>query len=98
MSLILSLMGCATTGPINPITNSAQKTITALEQSIPEQCKTESVKANLDALKTQINAIPAVCTTEIKPYKEQRDKWRGFTFALLILIGIFCFNKIKKYV
>lgn len=96
ISLFLSLLigGCAKTGALMPIANSAEKTLEALEQSIPQQCQTDTVKANIEALKSQINAIPAVCKTEIQPYKEQRDKWRGWTFALLIVLIILFFKKI----
>ena len=94
--IILSVTGCAKTGTITPLTDSAKQTLMALEQSIPAQCQTEIVKANLDAIKTQIEAIPAVCTTEIKPYKAELDKWRIFTYGLLLLIGIFGFNKLKN--
>lgn len=87
MSLLIG--GCAKTGALMPIANSAEKTLEALEQSIPQQCQTDTVKANIEALKSQIKAIPAVCKTEIQPYKEQRDKWRGWTFALIILIILF---------
>lgn len=93
-SLIAVLGGCTTAGPISPLTNSAQKTLEALEQSIPAEHKTKTVKANLEALKMQLTAIPAVCNTESKPYKEQRDKWRGWTIALVVILFILFFKKL----
>ena len=89
--LILTVLisGCRTT-PTHDMTENAQTALTALEQSIPEQCATESIKTQIKGIKTQINTIEKNCTKicedEKAVIRADKIKWQVAFFGLLGVI------------
>lgn len=97
--VIFSLMGCAKQAPItNDAVNAAKKTLDAIKTTLPTECRTESILAQIEALNAQINNIPDVCRTEIEPIKAQRDEYRtkflSVAGALVVLIGLLIKKKL----
>lgn len=97
--LILSLIGCAKQAPItNDAVNVAKKTLDAIKATLPTECRTESVLAQIEALDAQINNIPDVCRAEIEPIKAERDEYRtkflSVAGVLVVLIGLLIKKKI----
>ena len=84
--------GCARTdAPItNNIVESAKNTIESIKSTLPSECRTESINAQIVALETQINNIPEICQAEIEPIKAERDEYQlKFHIATMVLIGLF---------
>lgn len=97
--LIFSLIGCAKQAPItNDAVNAAKKTLDAIKTTLPTECRTESVFAQIEALDAQINNIPEMCRAEIEPIKAERDEYRtkflSVAGALVVLIGLLIKKKL----
>lgn len=94
--VIFSLMGCAKQAPItNDAVNAAKKTLDAIKTTLPTECRTESVLAQIEALDAQINNIPDVCRAEIEPIKAERDEYRTkFLSVAGVLIGLLIKKKL----
>lgn len=90
--LIFLLTACAKTDA--PITNSiiegAKSTLESIKKTLPEECRTETINAQIVALETQINNVPEICQAEIEPIKAERDEYQlKFHIATMVLIGLF---------
>ena len=89
--LILCFMnGCARTdAPItNNIVESAKNTLESIKSTLPSECRTESINAQIIALETQINNIPEICQSEIEPIKAQRDNYKLKLQMSVVALGI----------
>lgn len=90
--LIFLLTACTKTDA--PITNSiiegAKSTLESIKKTLPEECRTETINAQIVALETQINNVPEICQAEIEPIKAERDEYQlKFNIATMVLIGLF---------
>ena len=78
--------------------NVAQNTInqiTALEQSIDEKCTTDSIKTQINVIKSQIKAINGACDTEKAEITAEKNKYK-IAFWSLVVIIVFVSRKIIK--
>lgn len=89
--LILSFIGgCASNAPIVDGAESAKKTLDAIKHSLPTECKTATINAQIEALDAQINNIPSICQAQVAPIEAERDKLRAVVIALVgVLMCIF---------
>lgn len=94
--VFLLLCGCARDEPIQNATKTLNNQITALENSLPDTCKTESVNAQINAIKTQIATIQSVCDTEKAKITAEKVRWQWAFFALLLIIAAYVGKKIAK--
>lgn len=93
---ILVLSACSTKEPSEVMAENAIQSVIAIEKSLPNECKTESVKQQLLSIKGQIATISTACETE-KNVLEQKITIRNLIIALLLaLIGFWVFKKITK--
>lgn len=94
--LTVLLTGCAKE-PVasNTMAESAINSATALEQSLPATCNTASIKTQIQAIKTQINAITQSCETEKQVITEQKVKWKMAFFGLLVVILIYVIKRLS---
>lgn len=94
----ITLCGCAKTdAPItNSIADNAKKTLDAIKESLPPECRTETINAQINALDAQINDIPNVCQAEINPIKAERDAYKLKFHSVLIGLVVFFVLLIKK--
>ncbi|MBQ3785012.1 MAG: hypothetical protein II843_01295 [Alphaproteobacteria bacterium] len=79
--------------------NIAQNTlnqITALEQSMDEKCATDSIKTQINVIKSQIKAINGACDTEKAEITAEKNKYKIAFWSLVVIIGLFVSRKIIK--
>lgn len=88
--LILILSGCAKPAPVNFIAHGAEKAVVALEKSLAPECRTESIIAQIDALKTHISSIKSACDSEVLSIKNEKDKYQWAFVAVIIFCLILC--------
>lgn len=78
--------------------------IKKLEKALPEDCKTESVKNQLDyllrnnaSLMSQATSIEKICKSEIQKEKDNTDKMKIYLIMTWVLMAVFIWlrNKIK---
>lgn len=94
--MLLILSGCTNPQPTESIINSTQGQITAIETSLPSECKTPAILEQINALKAQLSNIPAICKSELATEKEKTKKWTLATFALIGIIIMILWNKLKR--
>lgn len=95
--LLLLLCGCAKTTPVSEnIADNAINATTALEQSLPTECKTEAITTQLVVIKTQIKAITNACETEKSILNQDKTKWKVGFWALIGLIIAYIFRRLTK--
>lgn len=87
------LFGCTNTPTATEtLTEGIKKDIQALEKSLPKECQTESIKLQLAALESKVEANLATCEAEkalLEEEKRHKDTWIGALFmTIIILIGL----------
>lgn len=92
--IFLLLTGCAETTATDSVIKSVYSQIDAIEQSLTPDCATDGIKANLGALKTQIQTVENTCKVDIDKVKQERIKWQVAFFSLLVIIGVFILKKV----
>lgn len=95
---ILACAGCANKTATDSILESVEQQIVALEKSLPAECKTEAVKADMAAIKSGHAAIKESCRTDVKKAEAERDKWATAFFALAFVLGWLIVKKVEKHV
>lgn len=85
--------GCANSTPIHDSAESAKKTLDAIKQSLPVECKTATINAQIEALDAQINNIPSMCQAQIAPIEAERDKLR---LIVGVLAGVLMYTFLRK--
>lgn len=89
----LLLSGCKTQTASEAVTESAINTATALEQSLTPECKTEPIIAQIQAIKTQIQAIESTCKVQTDNMRLQRNKYMWAFFATIAVCAIYFLRK-----
>ena len=83
------LSGCTHTPTA---TETLTEDIQAIEKSLPKECQTESIKLQLAALESKVEANLATCEAEkalLEEEKRHKDTWIGGLFmAVVILAGL----------
>lgn len=86
------LNGCAKTATDIAI-ESTKTQVEALEKTLTADCKTDGVKAQLYALKTQITSISKSCESDIKAIKAERNSWIVAFCSLLSVVLLLTIRK-----
>ena len=89
------MCGCARKTPVETIADNATAQVIALEKTLPNECKTDGVLAQLVAIRAEIAVAPRACELQIKPIRQQRN---GFAIALFALIALIIARFVKKVV
>jgi len=90
------LSSCAKHTVSHNIADNTINQITALEQSINEKCATDSIKTQINVIKSQIKAINSACDTEKAEIKAEKIKWQTAFWGLFIVVAVFILKKIAK--
>ena len=94
LTFTVLLSGCSRKTPVEHLADNATTQVIALEKSLPEQCKTEAIDIQIQAIKATIARMPEACELQIKPIRQQRN---GFAAALVaIMLGLFAFLWIRR--
>ena len=93
--LLFILSSC--TKPVsNDLANNAINQATALEQSLPSDCATDSIKTQIKGIKSEINAITKACDTEKAEIRADKIRWQTAFWALFVVVGMFVLKKVIK--
>ena len=93
LATTLLITGCAKTTPVESVTENATAQVVALEKSLPDACKTDGIKAQIDAIKMEINRAPAACEIEKDEIRAQRNSW---ALGFFTLAGVLAFLLARK--
>lgn len=94
---LLFLVGCANDKPASvAIGDSITEAVQAVEKNLTDDCATESVKAQLTAIKTQVSAMSRACEAEKETMQAEMNSWKLGVFVLAGLILLFLGLKIYK--
>lgn len=81
------LSGCTReTPPSHEMTENAINTITAIQQSLPEECKTEANQLMFRVAEREVRGIEKQCDIEKAKIERQVIKWRLISFAMALAI------------
>ena len=86
---VFLLCGCAHKTATDSIIESVGRQIDALEKTLPAECRTTAIVAEIAAIKATANTVPAMCEQEKKALRADATKWRIAFFAVLgaLIIG-----------
>lgn len=93
----LLLCSCSTTSPVDNIADAAINNVTAIEKTLPSECKSEAVIASLGAIKSEVKSIASVCATEKQVLQNKIDKLNVINMVLLGIIAGILFALIRTY-
>lgn len=97
IGLGLILSGCASEKPVSEtITENAINQATAIEQSLPSECKSAAIITQLSVLKSEIKNISVACETEKDQITQEKNSWKLGFWGLIIVIGVYIVRKILK--
>lgn len=95
--LLLLLIGCARNEPVSStISDNAITATNGLEQSLPKECKSESVITQLTVIKTEIRAARNACEVEKEVITQEKLRWMWSFWALAIVVGAYMIKKVLK--
>lgn len=84
--LLIGLCGCADKTPVEMISDNATAQVVALEKTLPNECKTDAVLAQLVAIRAEIASAPQACELQMKPIRTERNALAVALFAIVALI------------
>ena len=94
---MLLLVGCTRQEPLSEtIAEAAVNTVTAIEQSLPAECKTDAVTTQFIVAKAEIRNVKNACENEKKEITKDKRKWQFGFWALVLVIGAYITRKILK--
>lgn len=94
--LCFILCSCGGHSATNDAVESTTNSVVALEKSLPKECATESINAQITAIKTQINTIGSVCEMEKAEIRKEKVKWQTAFWGLLVVIAAYIIKKVLK--
>lgn len=94
---VLFLTACSQT-PTDDIAKAATKSVDALEQSLAAECKNDATKAQITAIKTQIENTVIVCENEKRVLQIEKDRLKIIIGAMIFVVVTYFINKGNKIV
>lgn len=89
---VLLLCSCSGVSPEKQIANSVINNVTALEKSLPSECKSDGIIASIRAIKSEINDIVVACDTDKDVLRVKIEKLKAIIASLLgVIFGILLF-------
>lgn len=94
--LVLTLTGCSRKTPVEQAFQGVGESITAIEHTLPAECRTEDVERQLAMIREKTTSAQVACETKIQEYKTKYNVAKNALFGIIFLIlGVF-FIKSKK--
>ena len=94
--VLFILSSCATHTASHNIADNTLNATTALEKTLPTNCKSEAIIARLDQIKTQIPQIIKTCEQEKQVIEQEKIRWKWSCLGLLFVVGVFILKKVVK--
>lgn len=91
------LSGCTReVPPSHEMTENAINTITAIQQSLPEECKTDANQLMFKVAEREVRGIEKQCDIEKAKIERQVIKWRLISFAMALIIIAYIAKRLIK--
>lgn len=91
------LSGCAREPTVSEnLTDNAITATNGLEQSLPTECKTESILTQIAVVKSEIRSISKACQIEKETITQEKLKWKISFWVLVGLVVAYVFRKLTK--
>lgn len=95
--LVLSLVACARTPDVSEtIAENAINSVTAVEQGLAEECKTEAIRTQLTVVKSEIRTITKSCQAEKDEITRDKLKWKVSFWILIGVIAAYIARKLTR--
>lgn len=95
--LLISLCACSKPQPVSEtIADNAVNATTALQQSLPKECKTDAINTQFDVIRTEIRAVKTSCQTEKEIITKDKLKWKYSFWILVGIIAAYILRKVTK--
>ena len=95
--LAVLLSGCTKDAPVSSIiSENAINAATALEKTLPAECKTEGVTTQITVIKTEIRAVAKACDAEKESITREKMRWFWAFWSLVVVIGVYIVRKVVK--
>lgn len=92
----LLLCSCSGASSVDKIADATINNITAIEKTLPSECKSESVIASLGAIKSEVRSIVSVCATEKTALQDEVAKLKAIILAMAISVCAALFMYLKR--
>lgn len=91
------MCGCAREKPVyEEVAQNAVDTVTAIEQGLPTECKTDSNKLLFNIARNEIVNITRSCDEAVNKVEKEKIKWKYSFLGLILIIGVYITRKILK--
>lgn len=95
--LTVSLSGCQKEKPVYyEVVQNGIDVINAIEQGLPEECKTESNALLFNVARKQLSNCEKACDLAVEKVESEKLKWKWSVFGLLLVIGLYIARKVVK--
>lgn len=94
--ILITCTGCSQKPVTENIANSVIESLDSIEKTLPKECKTESVIAQINGAKAQIPNIVQACNSLIDSEKQKTKKWTLasiFEFGIIALLVSILFKR-----
>ena len=95
--LTVLLSGCQKEKPVyHEVVQNGIDVINAIEQGLPEECKTESNALLFNVARKQMSNCEKACDLAVEKVESEKLKWKWSVFGLLLVIGLYIARKVVK--
>lgn len=94
LALLFILSSCGASTSTQQLATSAQHTITALEKSLPDECKSPATLETIASIRAQVDLCSLNCDQRVAVYQERnRTLWVAL-IAVSMLLGYSILRKV----
>lgn len=95
--LTVLLNGCQKEKPVyHEVVQNGIDVINAIEQGLPEECKSESNAILFNVARKQMSNCEKACDLVVKRVESEKLRWKWTVFSLLLMMGLYIAKKVLK--
>ena len=95
--LTVLLNGCQKEKPVyHEVVQNGIDVINAIEQGLPEECKSESNAILFNVARKQMSNCENACDLVVKRVESEKLRWKWTVFSLLLMMGLYIAKKVLK--
>ena len=87
--VLFCVTGCSQNTVSHNIADNAINQATVIEQSLPSNCATESIKTQIKGIKSEIIAIVNACETEKQVIEQEKIRWKWSFLGLALVVAAY---------
>lgn len=97
ISVSLLLFGCTREKPTyETVADNAVDIITAIEQGLPTECKTDTNKLLFNVGRKEISNVKTACDERVDKITRDKLKWKFSFWALIGVVAAYILRKVLK--